>query len=154
MIKHPQLNDKIDLMIALAPSSSMAHFKSPLRFISRFHSYVEVRCVPRATCRPMFSFLTCRHSTQKMFELFRVNYLLDRNGMLPTNQRRFCQYSAHRARACRNVIFFLGIAVAGNSGSIYFALEEMWRWKLTISVEWTLIRIISTIKCYKRKLKM
>ena len=55
MIKHPELNDKIDLMIALAPSSSMAHFKSPLRFISRFHSYVEVRGadVP-TTIRPLF----------------------------------------------------------------------------------------------------
>ena len=43
MVDHPELNDKIELMIALAPASSMAYFKNYLRLFSPFVDQIAVR---------------------------------------------------------------------------------------------------------------
>nr|CAH0107045.1 unnamed protein product [Daphnia galeata] len=42
MVKHPELNEKIEIMIALAPLSSFAHFTTGLfRFLSPFTNRIE-----------------------------------------------------------------------------------------------------------------
>ena len=45
MIDHPKLNDKIELMIALAPASSMAYFKNYLRLFSPFVDQIAVMLI-------------------------------------------------------------------------------------------------------------
>lgn len=42
MANHPQLNDKIELMIALAPVASMAHLKSPLKKLAPHVNAIQV----------------------------------------------------------------------------------------------------------------
>lgn len=42
MINHPELNDRIELMIALAPATSMAYFKNYLRLLSPFVDQIAV----------------------------------------------------------------------------------------------------------------
>ena len=43
MINNPELNDKIHVMIGLAPASSMAFFKNYLRLLSPFVDQIAVR---------------------------------------------------------------------------------------------------------------
>ena len=43
MIKHPELKDKIDVMIALSPSSSFFRFASYLRFFFPFIDKIQVK---------------------------------------------------------------------------------------------------------------
>lgn len=42
MASHPQLNDKIELMIALAPVASMAHLRSPLKKLAPYVDIIRV----------------------------------------------------------------------------------------------------------------
>lgn len=44
MIAHPELNSKIEVMIALGPASSLANIQSPvIRAIAPFVKHIEVR---------------------------------------------------------------------------------------------------------------
>lgn len=43
MIKHPELKDKIDVMIALSPSSSFFRFGNYLRFFFPFIDKIQVK---------------------------------------------------------------------------------------------------------------
>ena len=43
MIQRPQWNQKIDVMLALAPVSSMRHFRSPLKGLAKYSSQIKVR---------------------------------------------------------------------------------------------------------------
>ena len=45
MIKHPELKDKIDLMIALSPSSTFFRFSNYLRFFFPFVHQIQVALV-------------------------------------------------------------------------------------------------------------
>ena len=42
MIKYPEMNDKIDVMMALAPAASLAHMKSPIRYVAPYATIIEV----------------------------------------------------------------------------------------------------------------
>ena len=42
MIKYPELNDKIDVMLALAPATSLAGMMSPIRYATPFAAIIEV----------------------------------------------------------------------------------------------------------------
>ena len=42
MIRHPELNDKIDTMIALAPVASMAHLTSPVKAFAPHVRLIQV----------------------------------------------------------------------------------------------------------------
>lgn len=42
MITHPELNDKIEVMVALAPATSLDHMTSPIRFFAPFVGPLEV----------------------------------------------------------------------------------------------------------------
>lgn len=42
MITHPELNSKIDVMIALAPAASVANVKSLVKFTAPFITPIEV----------------------------------------------------------------------------------------------------------------
>ena len=46
MINHPELNDKIEVMMALAPAASLAHMKSPLHYIAPFQEQIQVSIIP------------------------------------------------------------------------------------------------------------
>lgn len=39
---HPDLNEKINQMFALAPVSTVAHMRSPLRFVAPYADSIEV----------------------------------------------------------------------------------------------------------------
>jgi lysosomal acid lipase/cholesteryl ester hydrolase len=39
---HPELNEKIDLMIGLAPVASMAHFSSPVKVLAPHVDVIQV----------------------------------------------------------------------------------------------------------------
>lgn len=41
-IRHPELNNKIDLMIGLAPVASMAHFSSPVKLLAPHVDAIQV----------------------------------------------------------------------------------------------------------------
>lgn len=43
MILHPELNDKIDTMIALAPVASIAHMSSPVKIFAPHVRLIQVR---------------------------------------------------------------------------------------------------------------
>ena len=43
MINHPELNDKVEVMVALAPGASVAHMKGPTRYIAPFEEQMQVR---------------------------------------------------------------------------------------------------------------
>ena len=43
MIKHPELNDQIEMMIALAPSSSVANLSNSFRLLFPFIKQIQVR---------------------------------------------------------------------------------------------------------------
>ena len=42
MISHPELNDKIEVMMALAPATALAHMRSPIRYIAPFVGPLQV----------------------------------------------------------------------------------------------------------------
>ena len=42
MVTHPELNDKIELMMALAPATSLAHMTSPIRYFAPFVGPLQV----------------------------------------------------------------------------------------------------------------
>lgn len=42
MISHPELNEKIEVMMALAPAASLAHMKSPIRYFAPFVMPLQV----------------------------------------------------------------------------------------------------------------
>lgn len=42
MINHPELNEKIEVMMALAPATSLANMKSPIRYFAPFVTPLEV----------------------------------------------------------------------------------------------------------------
>lgn len=42
MTYHPELNDKINVMIALAPATNLSHMRSPVRFLTPFVTPIEV----------------------------------------------------------------------------------------------------------------
>ncbi len=42
MVTHPELNDKIEVMMAMAPATSLAHMRSPIRYIAPFVRPIEV----------------------------------------------------------------------------------------------------------------
>lgn len=42
MTYHPELNSKIDVMMALAPATNLSHMTSPLRYLTPFVRPIEV----------------------------------------------------------------------------------------------------------------
>jgi hypothetical protein len=42
MINHPELNDKIEVMMALAPATALAKMKSPIRYFAPFVAPLQV----------------------------------------------------------------------------------------------------------------
>lgn len=42
IITHPELNDKVEVMMAMAPATSLAHMRSPIRFAAPFVGPLEV----------------------------------------------------------------------------------------------------------------
>lgn len=42
MITHPELNNKIEVMMALAPATNLAHMRSPMRYVAPFVKPIEV----------------------------------------------------------------------------------------------------------------
>lgn len=42
IVTHPELNDKVEMMMALAPATSLAHMKSPMRYLAPFVTPLEV----------------------------------------------------------------------------------------------------------------
>ena len=117
MIKHPELNDKIDVMVALAPATSLANMKSPIQYATPFASIIEV-CYSNDhllqltnQCHPFHWRPTQlnRHSMLKMqaiLVLIQIRVFLSNDSLLPLLQRRFCDKNTHNAAFCRNVIFF------------------------------------------------
>ena len=44
MIKHQELNSRIDSMVALAPASNLQHMRGPLRILAYFAGLILVIC--------------------------------------------------------------------------------------------------------------
>ena len=42
MINHPELNDKIEVMMALAPATALDHMRSPIRYFAPFVTALQV----------------------------------------------------------------------------------------------------------------
>jgi hypothetical protein len=42
MVYHPELNSKIELMMALGPATNLAHMRSPVRFLAPFVNQIQV----------------------------------------------------------------------------------------------------------------
>ena len=42
MITQPELNNKIEVMMALAPATNLAHMRSPMRYVAPFVKPIEV----------------------------------------------------------------------------------------------------------------
>ncbi|XP_057375196.1 lipase 3-like [Daphnia carinata] len=85
MVAHPELNSKIELMIALAPAASLANIASPvLRAIAPFGKHIEF-----------------------LFRIARVRNFMFND--MPFNRVRamFCRKSYLRAAMCLNVLFLL-----------------------------------------------
>jgi hypothetical protein len=45
---HPELNEKIDLMIGLAPVASMAHFSSPVKALAPHVDVIQVNKIHKS----------------------------------------------------------------------------------------------------------
>ncbi|XP_046448187.1 gastric triacylglycerol lipase-like [Daphnia pulex] len=85
MLKHPELNDKIDTMVALAPVSSFAHFTSPIfRLLAPFGKTLE-----------------------KFFRLIGTWGWLDGEGFGEIFFRAVCGYTYKQAKFCRDLIIFV-----------------------------------------------
>ncbi|XP_045029849.1 lipase 3 [Daphnia magna] len=85
MIAHPELNSKIEVMIALGPASSLANIQSPvIRAIAPFVKHIEF-----------------------LFRIARVRNFMFND--MPFNRVRamFCRKNYLRAAMCRNVLFLL-----------------------------------------------
>lgn len=122
MIKYPELNDKIDVMMALAPATSLANMKSPIQYATPFASIIEVYflCLAIRSLRDSWTF--CRDSLtldsspdwkleyigtlQAILVLIQIRVFLPNDSLLPSIQRRFCDKNTHNAAFCRNVVFF------------------------------------------------
>merc|ERR1712071_284444 len=77
------MNDKIDVMMALAPAASLAHMKSPIRYVAPYATIIEA-----------------------LLYWAQIRVFLPNDSVLPSLQRRFCTQSVYRAAFCRNVLFF------------------------------------------------
>nr|CAH0101930.1 unnamed protein product [Daphnia galeata] len=82
MVKHPELNSKIDIMIALAPLSSFAHFTTPLfRILTPFSKIIQF-----------------------FLRMKRTLGWLDSAGIGDLFFDLICEQTYSQARLCRNVI--------------------------------------------------
>ncbi|XP_046650053.1 gastric triacylglycerol lipase-like isoform X1 [Daphnia pulicaria] len=98
---HPELNEKIDLMIGLAPVASMAHFSSPVKALA---PHVDVIQFYLRSTR-MTAFLA-KESWSRRF------------------QKSVCQHTFKTMQMCQNVIFYITGADRKNFNSSVLSIIE------------------------------
>lgn len=84
METHPELNDKIELMVGLAPVASVSRMKSPIRIFTPFI-----------------------HEFQLMFEWFGTKAFLPSGPVLKLLSRLFCDQTKWEEDFCENIFFLL-----------------------------------------------
>ncbi|KZS16469.1 putative Lipase 3 [Daphnia magna] len=83
MINHPELNEKIEVMMALAPATSLANMKSPIRYFAPFVTPLEF-----------------------LLRLFQTRVFMTTDDLIPRLQHRFCREEDHHITFfCRNIVF-------------------------------------------------
>ncbi len=112
MIAHPELNYKIDTMIALGPAVSLAHMGNPfVRTVAPMVKQIEVRLSTRTIYKNTYSlFFKWRIFSghqQFLFRLFRVREFLSNDVPLNKIKGKLCVRNYLRANICRNILFLI-----------------------------------------------
>ncbi|XP_046451056.1 lipase 3-like [Daphnia pulex] len=85
MINRPELNDRIEVMMALAPATALAQMKSPIRYFAPFATPLQI-----------------------VLRLLRTRAFLTRDDLMHRLQAAFCrEQDRHKTFFCRNMVFAL-----------------------------------------------
>lgn len=127
MINRPELNDRIEVMMALAPATALAQMKSPIRYFAPFATPLQVClilhkriivisfCVLPADrssfvlyCIKNVSFRFLFFLRQIVLRLLRTRAFLTRDDLMNRLQAAFCrEQDRHKSLFCRNMVFAL-----------------------------------------------
>lgn len=112
MINHPELNDKIEVMMALAPATALAQMKSPIRYFAPFVTPLQV-CIVMCVCGacPQLCIVNLSFRVylwQILLRLFQTRAFLTRGDLIHRLQAIFCrEQDRHKTFFCRNMVFAL-----------------------------------------------
>lgn len=116
---HPELNDKIELMVAVAPVSTLANTKSPIfRLLIPFRKLFQVNINKLQTLSGKIM-IFLKFLFQLIVYLFFNNKILSERGVYSVFEREFCLKNFRFALFCNNALFLIVGADYGNMDAVW-----------------------------------
>jgi len=121
---HPELNDKIELMAAMAPVTTFGHIKANARHLAPFRRFLQVHYY--AILDYVRSITIFHHLKTNILQIFlwifEGEVFSSQKSLSTILVKKFCRMNRHFASLCNNAMFFAVGADYGNLDAVCYSV--------------------------------